>query len=168
MSVTGEILRTYRAPRAVVRGLLRAVATDTKPEARALSFLLAGCFVIFVAQVPGLLAADLAAPDAPPREALIGITFFMWMVVWPLIFYLLAALGHLLARVAGGQGSFARARTAMCWTVLAVSPLMLLRAAVEALAGDGLPLQIVNGGLVLAFLALWVISLIEAERPLTS
>ncbi|WP_068116417.1 YIP1 family protein [Tropicimonas marinistellae] len=165
MAITAEILRTYRAPRDVMRRLLGSLPGDDRPEARALVFLLLGCFIVFVSQVPGILAFDMPAEDAPPAEAVLGITFFIWLFVWPLLFYLLAALSHLAARMFGGRGSFTRARVALFWTVLAVSPIMLLRAIVEALIGPGAQLTVVDGLVALAFCAVWAISLIEAETP---
>ncbi|WP_106203750.1 hypothetical protein [Aliiruegeria haliotis] len=165
MSVTTEILHTYRAPRVVMRRLLGSMAGDDRPEARALVYLLAGCFIIFVGQLPGLLAVPLTAADAPPREALVGITFFSWMFIWPLLFYLLAALGHVMARLFRGKGSFATARMALFWTVLAVSPLMLFRGMVETMIGPGPQLMVADTLVGVAFCALWAISLLEAERP---
>ncbi|RYH10518.1 YIP1 family protein [Tropicimonas sp. IMCC6043] len=164
MSATGEILRTYRAPRAVIRRLLGALSGDDRPEARLLVYLLAGCFIIFVGQVPGLLALPVVAPDAPPREAILGITFFGWLFVWPLLFYGLAALAHLAARAFGGRGDTRGSRAALFWTVLAVSPLMLLRGLVETGFGPGPALMAADFVVGVAFCALWVISLVEAER----
>lgn len=165
MAVTTEILRSYRAPRAVMRGLLASASRDDRPEARALVYLLLGCFIIFVAQLPGLWVLDMPATDAPPREALVAITLFGWMFVWPLLFYLLAALSHLAARLFGGQGSYARARLALFWSVLAVAPLMLVRGVIEAMGGQGPALAAADSLIALAFCALWALSLLEAEAP---
>ena len=164
MSASGDILRTYRAPRAVMRRLLEALERDDRPEARLLVYLLAGCFLIFVGQVPGLMALPLAGADAPPREALLGITFFGWLFVWPLIFYVLAALSHLAMRAFGAGGSYRASRAALFWTVLAASPLMLLRGAVQATFGAGAALTAVDLLVALAFFALWSLSLLEAAR----
>ncbi len=167
MSATGEILRSYRAPRDVMRRLLAALEADDRPEARLMVYLLAGCLIIFVGQVPGLMALPLAQADAPPREALLGITFFGWLFVWPLIFYLLAAISHLVARIFGAAGSYRDARAALFWSVLAVSPLMLLRGMVETSFGAGRQLTAVDFVVGLAFFALWSISLLEAEKAPT-
>ncbi|WP_139188277.1 YIP1 family protein [Aliiruegeria lutimaris] len=163
MSATQEILRTYRAPRRVMRRLLERLACDHRPEARVMIYLLTGCLIIFIGQVPGLLNMPITAPDAPPREALLGITFFAWLFVWPLIFYLLAAISHLVVRLFGGKGSNLGSRAALFWTVLAVSPLMLLRGMVETGFGPGTELLAVDFVVGLAFCALWSISLFEAE-----
>lgn len=163
VSASAEILRTYRAPRAVMRRLIDALGRDERPEARLLVYLLAGCFIVFVGQVPGL-AGQAPAPDGPPREALLGITFFAWLFVWPLFFYALAALAHLAARALGAGGSFLAARAALFWTLLAVSPLMLLRGVVQAFYGPGSALMVADGVVGLAFCCLWVISLREAGK----
>lgn len=165
MSVTTEILRTYRAPRDVVRRLFAEAETDDRPEARALVFLLLGCFILFCGRIPGLFAADLTGPDSAPREALVTITLFLMMTVWPLFFLLMAGLVHLFARFVGGRGTHGRSRLAIAWTVLAVSPLALLRGMVEALIGPGPELLFADSLIALAFCAIWAISLIEAERP---
>ncbi|WP_116131597.1 YIP1 family protein [Tropicimonas sp. IMCC34043] len=167
MAVTSEILRSYRAPRKVMRRLLAAAERDDRPEARALAYLFLGCLIIFLSQLPSLVSFHAVSADAPPVEALVGVTFFSWMFVWPLLFYLLAAIVHLIARAFGGKGSFSRARVALFWTVLAVSPLMLLRGAVESVAGQGGALAVLDGAIALAFCALWAVSLIEAEAPST-
>ena len=164
MSASGDILRTYRAPRAVMRRLLEALERDDRPEARLLVYLLAGCFLIFVGQVPGLMALPLAGADAPPREALLGITFFGWLFIWPLIFYALAALSHLVMLAFGAGGGYRSSRAALFWTVLAVSPLMLLRGVVQAAFGAGGALTTVDVLVGLAFCGLWSISLLETAR----
>ena len=163
MAVTTEILRTYRAPRDVLRRLLAA----GQREDRAVAFVMAACFVIFIAQWPRLSRAAALDPDAPPLEAQVMGTFFAWVLAAPLLFYALAALSHVVARMLGGRGTWYGARIALFWTLLAVSPLMLLHGLVAGFFGPGPELTITGAVVALAFCALWVISLIEAERPAT-
>lgn len=128
-------------------------------------YLLLGCFIVFVSQVPGIVSFEMPAEDAPPRDAVLGITFFMWLFVWPLLFYLLAALSHLAARLFGGRGSFASARIALFWTVLSVAPLMLIRAGVAAFGGQGAPVMLIDSLVAFAFCTIWALTLMEAESP---
>ena len=165
MAVSTQILRTYRHPRAVIRGLFAASETDDRPEARGFIYLLLGCLIMFLGRLPGMLAAEMTAPDAPPTEALVSITFFLMLTVWPLFFILLAGIVHVVARAVGGQGTFLRSRLSIAWTVLAVSPLSLLRGMVESVTGSGPQLLFIDGLIALAFCMIWAISLTEAERP---
>ncbi|MFD0980685.1 YIP1 family protein [Tropicimonas aquimaris] len=163
MSVSAEILRTFRAPRQVMRRLLASLSGDDRPEARILVYLVAGCFVIFVSHLPAAVAGGPQWPPEAPAEARVINTFFGWLFIAPLLFYGLAGIVHLVARAIGGRGSFLRSRAALFWTVLAVSPLMLLRGIVQHLIGPGAQLQTMEWVVALAFCALWAISLVEAE-----
>lgn len=160
MAITTEILRTYRAPREVMRNLL----ADGPREDRAIAYLMGACFVIFVAQWPRLQREALANPEGPPLDALLAAALFGWLFLAPLIFYGLAALSHVVARLLGGQGTWWRSRMALFWTLLAISPLMLLNGLVAGFVGEGLELQITGGVTLLAFAAIWGISLSEAEK----
>mgnify|MGYP003625785284 CR=1 FL=1 len=162
MAVTTQILRTYRHPRRVMRGLIEANAADNRPEARGLVYLLLGCVLIFISQIPGLVAVADRGADAAPRDARLAITFFAWLFIWPLIFYALAGLSHLLARIMGGKGRGADARLALFWTVLAVSPLFLFRGLAE-IAGNTAAILVINLVVAAAFIVIWAASLIEAE-----
>jgi len=134
-------------------------------EDRALAILIAACLVIFVAQWPRLSReAYLAAEGAPPLEAVLAITFFAMLMIWPLMAYGLAGLTHLVARLFGGRGTWYSARLALFWSLLATSPAWLFHGLVAGFIGPG-PEQTVAGViLMVAFLAIWGISLREAER----
>jgi len=162
MAVTTQILRTYRHPRRVMRALIASNGADNRPEARGLVYLLLGCLLIFVGQIPGLVAMADLGEGAAPRDARLAITFFAWIFIWPLIFYALAALSHLLARLVGGKGRGADARLALFWAVLAVSPLFLIRGLAEV-AGNAAALFAINILVAVAFIVIWAASLIEAE-----
>ena len=162
MAVTTQILRTYRHPRQVMRGLLASIAEDARPEARGLVYLLLGCVLIFISQIPALVMMGDGAEGGAPRDARLAITFFAWLFIWPLIFYALAGLSHLLARAMGARGRGADARLALFWTVLTISPLFLLRGLAE-IAGSAAGLLAINLVVALAFVGIWAACLIEAE-----
>ena len=159
MSVTWDILRTYRAPREVVRRR----AGGAPSEARALVVLLAGCFLMFVAQWPSLSRAAFEAPEVP-IEARLGGALVGWMFMMPLVFYILAALSHLLARIVGGSGSWYGARMALFWSLLAAAPLWLLTGLVLGFVGQGTAFSIVGLLAGAVFLVFWVLGLYEVER----
>ena len=159
MPVSTDILESYVRPRQVFR---RKLEGGTH-EGRALATLIGACLLIFVAQWPGLARAahvDPAIPlDARMGGALLGTLFLL-----PPIAYAVAALSHLVARAFGGTGSFFCARLALFWSLLAVSPLMLLQGLVRGFIGPGPALTLVGLAVLATFLMFWVTSLFESER----
>ena len=107
MSATDDILRSYRAPRAVMRSLL----ARGRSEPWALSILLAALAVIFVAQWPRLSRIAHLDPDQPLTGLMLG-TGLAALAALP-AFYLLAGASHVIARALGGRGSFYGARLAL-------------------------------------------------------
>ncbi|SIN89959.1 YIP1 family protein [Vannielia litorea] len=163
MAVTTNMLASWRAPRATLRRMLAAGPR----EDRALMLLMAGCLVIFVAQWPRL-ARDaelqtLGAEAEQPLQMLIGGTLLAWLFIMPIVFYLLAWLSHLACKPFGGRGTGYGARLALFWTVLVVSPLMLLYGLTRGFIGDGAEATLVGAVVTLAFLVHWALCLTEAE-----
>ena len=99
MSLSREIVATYRGPGAVMRRLL----AQGPREDRALMFIMAACALFFVAQLPA--QARQAHLDGVDPNPLMGGALLGWLVLAPLLFYGLAALSHLVARVFGGRGT---------------------------------------------------------------
>ncbi|MCV2881220.1 YIP1 family protein [Actibacterium sp. XHP0104] len=163
MSVTQDIVRTYRAPRAVVRRQL----AGGENEPRALVYLMAACLLIFVSTLPGHSRDAYLNPEIP-LDARIGGSLLSWMIFVPLLMYALAAISHVIARLLGGKGTGFGARIALFWALLAAAPLWLLYGLLDGFVGQGQgPGQMIVGAIGLcAFLAFWGLGLIEAERPL--
>ncbi|MBQ1202535.1 MAG: hypothetical protein IIX61_01790 [Loktanella sp.] len=164
MPVTSDIVRTWRAPRAVMRDIL----AQGRREDRAIAYLLIACFLIFVAQLPRLsrLATgfDLApGAEIPAMDRLVAYEFLAWLMVWPLFLYFLAAIVHLIARAIGGKGSMYSARIALFWTMLATSPAILLHGMTRGLIGPGIEANIVGAVWLAAFVIIWFQSMREAE-----
>jgi hypothetical protein len=163
MALTADIVATYRGPGRVMRRQLEGGAR----EDRALFYLLLACGLIFVAQWPRLSREAYLNPEVP-LQALIGGALMGWLFIAPLALYGLAALSHLVARALGGQGNWFTARLALFWSLLAAVPLWLLFGLVSGFIGPG-PAESLVGLIALAgFLAIWLLSLIEAERPVTA
>lgn len=159
MSVTRDILRAWRAPRAVMRDHL-AVGVR---EDRALMFLMLGCFIIFVAQLPRL--SRIAFLQDQDVAQLAAYEFFAWVMVWPLAFYGIAMLSHLAARLIGGQGDLYGARLALFWAILAATPAALLYGLMAGFDGQTAG-SLLTGAIWLGgFVWIWLSSLLEAERP---
>ncbi|WP_333828568.1 YIP1 family protein [Pararhodobacter sp.] len=157
MAVSADILRSYRAPRAVLRDRL-ARGPHAGREGRALVYLMIACGLIFVAQWPRL-ARQAHLTDEVPFEALMAGALFGWMFLAPLFFYAVGALlGLALRIVRRGTDPFA-ARLALFWALLAVSPLVLAQGALAALVGPGILVLITGLAVVAAFLAILVAGL---------
>ncbi len=156
MPVSRDIVATYRGPRRVVARLL---AMGVR-EDRALALLMGGCALVFVAQWPRLAReAHLAGEALNPRlaGALLG-----WMVIAPLMFYGLAFLSQLVARLLGGRVTGYGARIALFWAFLAASPLLLLHGLVAGFIGPGAGLTVVGAIWCGVFLWFWLSGLGEA------
>lgn len=158
MSVTADILESWRHPRRVIR---RKLDLGVR-EDRALATLMAACVLNFVSQLPALARAAHFAPETP-LDARIGGALLGTVFLLPLVVYLIAAVSHLVARAMGGQGTGFGARLALFWAMLAISPLLLLNGLVAGLIGAGPALWGVGVAVLAGFLYLWIAGLIEAE-----
>jgi hypothetical protein len=151
VSLSADLLRSYRAPRRVLRRQL-----DAGPrEDRALLYLVLACLLFFVAQWPAMSRAALIDPTVP-FEARIGGALFALLFILPLLSYALAFLLWLALRPFAPISAFG-ARLALFWAMLAVSPLVLAQSALTAAMGAPGSATRIFGLLVLgAFLAiLW-------------
>jgi hypothetical protein len=158
MPVTTDIVQSWRSPRAVMRSHLARGPS----EPWAFSLLVAFMIVAFVAQWPGVSRNAFYSPDKPIAAQMfaIGMGILAFIPVW----YLLAAISHWIARALGGQGSHYRARLALFWALVTVSPLMLLLGLVKGMIGPGPGLVLISTITGVAFLGFWILNLIEAER----
>ena len=161
MSVSQDIVATYRGPGAVVRRLL----SRGQREDRALAILMAGCLMVFVSQWPPL--ARQAHIDGAELNPLLGGALLAWLIIAPLLLYALAAGSHLVAKPMGGQGTFYGARLALFWALLAASPLFLLNGLLAGFVGPGTGAKAVEFISFITFLWFWFAGLRAAERPVT-
>ena len=76
----------------------------------------------------------------------------------------MAALGRLVGKAMGGQGTWFGARIALFWALACSGPLMLLQGLVSGMIGPGPALSAVTLVVGAAFLWLWATLLHEAER----
>lgn len=158
MSVTADIAQTWRRPWA---GLRRQLSRGVR-EDRALAYLMIACALIFVSEWPALQRAAAADPDTP-LDARLGGALMAWLGLMPLVFYGLAGLSHLIARLFRGVGTYHAARIALFWALLCAAPAWLAQAAVSVAAPG--PVAELAGALALAgFLWLWLPALVAVER----
>lgn len=165
MPVTTDIVRTWRGPRAVMRDLL----AHGQREDRALAYLMVACLLMFVAQWPRLTRISEGAETVPGQAApelpqLVAYAFFGTVIVLPLVFYGIAGISHLVARLGGGRGSWYTARLALFWALLAAAPLALLHGLVRGMIGAGAQASVTGLLWALVFLGFWLSCLVEAER----
>jgi len=165
MAVTRNIMRTWRKPRAVIRALL----DEGRREDRAIAYVMVACILIFVSQWPRLAreaAGFELAPgaDTPDLQMTLTYALFAWLIIAPLSLYLLAAVTHLVARMLGGKGSFYSARLALFWSLLATAPALLLYGLFAGFQGPTGGTQIIGALWLIAFVMIWILSLLEAEQ----
>ena len=158
MSISTDIVATYRGPGQVMRRLLAA----GQREDRALAILMGACALIFVAQWPRLAREAHLTPDVG-LDQLIGGSLLAWVFIMPLVLYGLAAISHVMAKALGGKGSWYGARLALFWSLLASSPLLMLYGLVAGFIGQGLELSIVGLIWLVAFGVFWLRTLRVAE-----
>ncbi|APZ51334.1 YIP1 family protein [Salipiger abyssi] len=158
MSLSREILATYRGPGAVVARLL----SQGPREDRALVLVMAACALFFVAQMPAL--ARQAHMQEIELNPLLGGALLAWLVIAPLLFYLLAFVAQIVAKLFGGKGSGYGARLALFWALLAASPLVLLNGLVAGFMGAGPQLTLVGLIWFAVFLWFWLSGMRAAQK----
>jgi hypothetical protein len=158
MTVSTDMVATWRRPREILR---RHLARG-RSEPFAFALLLVFLALAFVGQWPvaareaHFAGESSALPRILPRAFAVLAMIPFW--------YGLAALGHLVAKAMGGQGTWYAARIALFWALAAIGPLMLLQGLVWGMIGPGPALSAVSVAVGLAFLWLWATLLHEAER----
>lgn len=144
MSVSGDILRSWRRPGSVMRSLL----AQGQREDRALVYLMVACGLIFLGQWPRLIRLSQEGSDVP-LQALLGGALMGWMFIAPLLAYGLAGLLRLMMVALRRPVDWYAARLALFWALLAASPLWMAQGAVAGYAGQG-PLTALVGFVALA------------------
>jgi hypothetical protein len=158
MTVTTDLVATWRRPREILRQHL----ARGRSEPFAFSLLLVFLTLAFVAQWPvaareAHFAGEASAlPRILPRAMAVLATIPVW--------YAVAALSRVVARMMGGQGTWYGARVALFWALAAIGPLMLLQGLVSGMIGTGPALTAVTALIGAGFFWLWFTLLHEAER----
>jgi hypothetical protein len=166
MALVPDIVGSYRRPRPVFSGLLARGADDKT----GLVFLLLAMAMGFVSQLPGVARrANTADPELDAAiiaerddvrpiegvevpEALVDAKFqafmsaeiMVWFLILPLVFYGVAMVGHLVARLFGGQPDTTASRLALFWALVVATPLKLLHGLVSGMIGPDVTLTFVG------------------------
>lgn len=164
MSTVAAILRSYRAPREVIR-THRASGAD---ESLGLMWLFIACILFFVARLPEASRdshfASLEGIDQPVASLALPL-FYGTVLLAPLMFMLIAAVSHLVARLFGAQGTWLDARLALFWALLCTAPAVLFQGLIAGFVGPGPGLTLANVIVFAVFLFIWINCLIALERP---
>ena len=156
MSITRDIVRTWRAHRSVVRDHL----SRGKSEAFVFTFLFVFLLLAFVGQYPRAARIALESPEIPLAAQLLGLAYGLLLFL-PLA-YGLAALSHLVARGLGAAGgSWYGARLALFWSLVACAPLVLLQGLTFGIIGGGAQSLLVGVLALTAFAVFWALALVE-------
>jgi len=130
---TTNVVATYtRGPGTVMRRLL----AFGQREDRALMYLMVACIIMAAGSLPGISRrAFLEGTEAGPQlqAAVLG-----WVLIAPLMLYLIAPVPRLIGKAFGGRGTWYGARLALFWALLAASPLYLLLGLTDGFVGQGL------------------------------
>ena len=157
MALTADILESWRHPRAVIRRL----AQRGRSEPFVFTFLFVFLLLAFISLAPYLSREATLHPEVPLSQRLFAAALGMLGLI-P-IFYLLAALGHLVARLMGGQGGYYEGRLALFWALTASTPAMLIYGLLRAFAVGSWVIPVVGFLTFLIFLIFYTVMLREVE-----
>jgi len=152
MSVTRDILACYRRPREVFE---RRMVGD---EGLALTYVLVAGIMVFISLLPTWSRQSELQPELGNFPSLAYSGFIGAVFVAPLVFYMVSAVIWLVARVFIKLSGL-DIRLALFWSLLASSPLLLLRGLTEGIMGQGTELQLVGLIWGIAFLAFFSIGI---------
>ncbi|KMW56885.1 hypothetical protein AIOL_001842 [Candidatus Rhodobacter oscarellae] len=158
MSVTHDIVATYRGPRAVVRRLL----ARGRREDMALLFLLFAMILVFVAQAPYQSRVAHLDPEVPSSARLYWSAMFL-VFIMPFAFYVLSMMVWFLSKLAGRRLTAYQVRLTLFWALLAMAPVTLLIGLTLGFVGPGLQVQALSVIWIALFFWFWVSGMIEAE-----
>ncbi|MEO9682208.1 MAG: YIP1 family protein [Tateyamaria sp.] len=159
MALTRNIAATYRGPGRVVSAILNGEAR----EDRLLYILLTACAVIFVAQAP-YQAREAHLDETVPLQARLYWSAFLWIFLFPLVMYVIAAFVWLVNRVVPSPPSGHDIRAVLFWSLLASSPIILLLGLTAGMIGPGPALQSIALLWCLVFAWFWIAGTLAARR----
>jgi hypothetical protein len=157
MALTSDIVESWRRPRVVVRRL----QARGRSEAFVFTFLFVFLLLALTSLAPYLSREASLHPEVPLMPRLLAAALGM-LVLIP-VFYLLAALGHLVARLMGGTGGYYEGRLALFWALVAITPAMLLYGLVRAFADGSVGVPVIGFLTFLLFIVLYTVMLREVE-----
>lgn len=156
MSLTSDIVESWRRPRAVVRRHL----SRGRSEPFLFTFLVVFLILAVVSAAPEL-ARQAALDHTPVAPRILGACY--GAVIAVPVLYAMAALGHLTARLMGGRGGFYHGRLALFWALVTITPALLLYGLIRAMAHGSAALPVSELLVFAAFLFFYSTMLREVE-----
>ena len=159
MSTVPLILVSYRSPKkAFVTKLSEGVS-----ETKIFIWLFVSCFLSFLARLPLLSREMHLNVDSPPFESMIAGILVSSLFMAPLFFYGLSVILCLIFRFWFKGLKWFYFRSAFFWSLLAISPLVLLRGALVGITGINPYINVIS---ILVFLYL-IFLLLSSVRTIT-
>lgn len=158
MSITSDILHSWRAPRVVFR---RHLARGTS-EAFAFAILFTFLLLAFVAQWPraARIAFENDATPLSPQLLALALGILATIPFW----YGLAALSRVVIGFFGGKVTWYGARLALFWSLAAVTPLVLLYGVLVGLIGLTWGVKLIGFAAMSGFCVFWFVALREVHH----
>ncbi|MCW1919458.1 YIP1 family protein [Rhodobacter sp. KR11] len=155
MALTADIAESWRRPRAVIRRL------RARGRSESFVFTLLAIFLVLsvVAAAPDL-SRQAALEQKPLAPYLLGASY--GALVFVPVFYLMASVFHLMARLMGGTGTHYDGRLALVWALVTISPVILVLGLARAMA-PGLGASLLGLTVFAAFLGFYSVMLREVE-----
>ena len=159
MSTVPLILMSYRSPKkAFVTKLSEGVS-----ETKIFIWLFVSCFLSFLARLPLLSREMHLNVDSPPFESMIAGILVSSLFMAPLFFYGLSVILCLIFRFWFKGLKWFYFRSAFFWSLLAISPLVLLRGALVGITGINPYINVIS---ILVFIYL-IFLLLSSVRTIT-
>ena len=159
MSTVPLILMSYRSPKkAFVTKLSEGVS-----ETKIFIWLFVSCFLSFLARLPLLSREMHLNVDSPPFESMIAGILVSSLFMAPLFFYGLSVILCLIFRFWFKGLKWFYFRSAFFWSLLAISPLVLLRGALVGITGINPYINVIS---ILVFLYL-IFLLLSSVKTIT-
>ncbi len=158
--LVGSIFAAYRGLR-----VAQADQENRANEPRILFYAFLTGFLLFLVGLPAVRQQADTIDAENPLAIVLSARFFGSLFVLPLLFYGLAAVAHMVARVFGGTGTFQAARLSLFWALLVTMPVLILLSllAVILAASSSIPVSLLGLFDLLVFSRIWGEGLAQAE-----
>ncbi len=134
--------------------MARQLAAPPREE-RLLFYVFLGCFLGFIAGLPGAIAQARLLEEPDAVTGVVAGRIFAAIFFAPLFLYGVAAVSVLAMRLAGKKQSFYTGRLALFWAILVAMPVLLGASLIEALVPVRVLAEIINLLAFLAFVWIW-------------